>query len=307
MRTLVTGGAGFIGSHLAERLRVNGGEVVVVDNLSAGAARVGVLERLGIELEKLDVREKRVRSVIESFRPQIIYHLAAQIDVRRSVADPAHDADVNVVGTLKVLEAARSVGARIVFPSSGGTIYGEPDDSLLPVSEEVSGRPSSPYGIGKRVMEDYLRFYESAWKTRFVSLALGNVYGPRQDPHGEAGVVAIFGLRLLRGEQCVIYGDGGQTRDFVYVGDVVDAFAAAGRRGDGETINIGTGIETSVLDLYWEMAEICGLRSDPHHEEERAGELRRSCLDISKAKNVLGWEPGTPLTEGLRRTIESLT
>ncbi|MGH2768513.1 MAG: NAD-dependent epimerase/dehydratase family protein [Actinomycetota bacterium] len=305
MRVVVTGGAGFIGSHLAERLRTEGHEVLVIDNLACGSARVPLLERLGIPLKIIDIRDESVGEGIRSFRPEVIFHLAAQIDVRRSVADPVHDAEVNVGGTLRVLEAARSAGARVMFASSGGTIYGEVDGQYLPVREEVAGRPTSPYGITKRVSEDYLRFYRQTYGLPFVSLALGNVYGPRQDPHGEAGVVAIFALQLLRGEQCVIYGDGSQTRDFVYVSDVVDAFVAALHRGDGETVNIATGSETSVAELYRAMAEACGVGKPARHEPERRGELRRSCLDVSKARRVLEWEPATGLQEGLRLTIES--
>jgi UDP-glucose 4-epimerase len=303
---LVTGGAGFIGSHLSERLKSLGHEVVVVDSLANGAQRVRLLESLGIPLEQLDIREPAFGELVASFAPEAIFHLAAQIDVRHSVADPIHDCGVNVVGSLRVLEAARLLGARVLFSSSGGTIYGEVDPSHLPVAEEAHGRPTSPYGIGKRVVEDYLRFYRATWGTPFVSLALSNVYGPRQDPHGEAGVVAIFGKRLLRGETCVIYGDGGQTRDFVYVGDVVDAFVAGLERGTGETFHIGTTTETSVVGLYWAIARTVGVDLEPRHEAERAGELRRSALDNTKARKHLGWEPRTSLEEGLGHTVESL-
>jgi UDP-glucose 4-epimerase len=306
VRALVTGGAGFIGSHLAERLKGLGHEVVVADNLANGGQRVGLLDNLGIPLEKIDVRDPALGELIASFAPEAIFHLAAQIDVRHSVADPIYDNEVNVGGSLRVLEAARLLGARVLFASSGGTIYGEVDAANLPVTEEAHGRPTSPYGIGKRVVEDYLRFYRVTWGTPFVSLALGNVYGPRQDPHGEAGVVAIFAQRLLRGESCVIYGDGGQTRDFVYVGDVVDAFLAGLERGTGETFHIGTATETSVTDLYWAIARTCGSELDPRHEPERAGELRRSALDNAKARRQLGWEPRTSLVDGLRNTVESL-
>ena len=306
MRALVTGGAGFIGSHLAERLKGLGHEVVAVDSLANGAQRVGLLEALEIPLEQVDVREPELGSLVASFAPEAIFHLAAQIDVRHSVADPAYDCSVNVVGSLRVLEAARLLGARVLFASSGGTIYGEVDPSMLPVTEEAHGRPTSPYGIGKRVVEDYLRFFRATWGTPFVSLALANVYGPRQDPHGEAGVVAIFAQRLLRGETCVIYGDGSQTRDFVYVGDVVDAFLAGLERGNGETFHIGTSQETSVTELYWAIARIVGVDLEPRREPERAGELQRSSLDNGKARKHLGWEPRTSLDEGLRRTVESL-
>jgi UDP-glucose 4-epimerase len=306
VKTLVTGGAGFIGSHLAERLKALGHEVVVVDNLANGAQRVELLESLDIPLERIDVREPALGDVVASFAPEAIFHLAAQIDVRHSVADPIYDTEVNVKGSLRVLEAARLLGARVLFSSSGGTIYGEVGPADLPVTEEAHGRPTSPYGIGKRVVEDYLRFYRATWGTPFVSLALGNVYGPRQDPHGEAGVVAIFAQRLLRGETCVIYGDGGQTRDFVYVGDVVDAFLAGLERGTGETFHVGTSVETSVTDLYWAIARTIGTDLEPRHEPERAGELRRNALDNAKARKHLGWEPTTSMEDGLRRTVDAL-
>jgi UDP-glucose 4-epimerase len=305
MRALVTGGAGFIGSHLAERLHNEGHKVLVVDNLASGTTRLPILQELGIDLDTTDIRQEKLRGVISSFAPQLIFHLAAQPNVNNSVADPLHDAKVNVVGTLRVLEAARDIKARVIFASSGGTIYGEVDEARLPTSEETQGRPGSPYGITKRVAEDYFRFYQRTYGLPFVSLALSNVYGPRQDPHGEAGVVAIFAFRLLKGERCVIFGDGKQTRDFVYVADVVGAFLAAMNGGERETINIGTGVETSVEELYRTMAEVCGADKDPVYEPERPGEVRRSSLDISKAKRVIGWKPATPLSEGLRLTINS--
>jgi UDP-glucose 4-epimerase len=305
MRALVTGGAGFIGSHLAERLHSQGHTVLVVDNLASGTSRLPILQDLGVDVDTTDIRQEKLRSVISSFAPQLIFHLAAQPNVNRSVADPLHDAKVNVVGTLRVLETARELGARVVFASSGGTIYGQVEATQLPISEDTEGRPTSPYGITKKVAEDYFRFYRGTYALPFVSLALSNVYGPRQDPHGEAGVVAIFAFRLLKGERCVIFGDGKQTRDFVYVGDVVDAFLAAAERGGGETINVGTGVETSVEELYRAMAAVCRVDEKPAYEPERPGEVRRSSLDISKAKRLLGWEPVTSLPEGLTRTIDS--
>lgn len=277
--------------------------MLVIDNLSSGVSRVPVVEAAGVRVDTSDIRDPDVQKVILSFEPQIVFHLAAQMDVRRSVADPIYDAGVNVLGTLNVLEAARSAVARVVFASSGGTIYGEPDVAALPVKEGTAGRPTSPYGITKKVADDYLRFYEEIQGVPFVSLALANVYGPRQDPHGEAGVVAIFAAKLLNDQQCAIFGDGKQTRDFVYVGDVVNAFIAAIDRGDGETINIGTGLETDILTLYREMAMICAADAEPRHKPERPGELRRIALDIAKAAEVLDWEPSVPLHEGLTKTV----
>lgn len=303
MRCVVTGGAGFIGSHLVEGLTRAGNEVLVVDDLSSGVSRVSVVEAAGVRVDTSDIRDSDVQKVILGFQPQVIFHLAAQMDVRRSVADPIFDAAVNVLGTLNILEAARSAGARVVFASSGGTIYGEPDLASLPIKEGTVGRPTSPYGITKKVADDYLRFYEEIQGVPFVSLAMANVYGPRQDPHGEAGVIAIFALKLLDREPCLIFGDGKQTRDFVYVGDVVKAFIAAIDRGDGETINIGTGVETDILTLHSKMAEICGVDSDPTFAPERPGELLRISLDTAKAEELLGWVPAVGLDQGLTETI----
>lgn len=306
MRVLVTGGAGFIGSHLVERLFQRDHDVLLVDSLASeySLGRLAKLEQIGIRTENLDVRQERLIRVAEDFKPDTIFHLAAQIEVRRSVEDPVLDAKINVIGTLRVLEAARAIGARVVFMSSGGVIYGEQDDSNLPVDEDALGRPRSPYGISKRVAEDYLRFYREVHRVPFVSLAPANVYGPRQDPHGESGVVAIFASKLLAGEPCVVFGDGKQTRDFVFVGDVVDALVAAIDKGEGETINIGTGQETSIDDLYLAMASICGVEQAPQHQPQKPGDLRRSCLEITKAAGVLGWKPRTSLQDGLRLTID---
>lgn len=305
MKAIVTGGAGFIGSQLAERLASSGNDVLVLDNLSSGTSWLPVLERIGVALDTTDLRQERAAKTIESFRPEVIFHLAAQPSVPFSVTDPITDAKVNVIGTLRVLEGARRIGARVVNASSGGTIYGEPSADLLPIREEVEGIPTSPYGITKKVSEQYLRFYQQVHDLKFVNLALANVYGPRQDPHGESGVVAIFARRLLAGEPCVIHGDGKQTRDFVYVTDVVEAFLAAADAGEGETINVGTGIETTVSDLYSVMAKICGNLNPPQYGSARPGDLQRSALDPSKAARLLGWRPSVSLEEGLRVTIDS--
>jgi UDP-glucose 4-epimerase len=307
MRAVVTGGAGFIGSHLTERLAAEGREVLVIDDLSSGDARVRFIEDAGARLEKADIRSPETARLVKEFQPDEIYHLAAQKDVRNSMADPVFDAEVNVIGTIRLLEAARSVGARVVTTSSGGCIYGEPDASLLPVTEQTIGRPTSPYGIGKKVTEDYLCFYATTYGLEFVNLALANVYGPRQDPDGEAGVVAIFTQRLLRGRECTIYGDGSQTRDFVFVTDVVNAYlSAACGQSWGETFNIGTGKETSVKQLYRTMAGICGVQTPALEAPARLGELQRSALSYGKAKGALGWEPQTALVEGLTATIDSM-
>jgi UDP-glucose 4-epimerase len=306
LRALVTGGAGFIGSHMVDRLVAGGREVRVIDNLSSGEQRLPFLEAAGVEVDRLDIRDEAAARLIEDFRPDEIYHFAAQMDVRRSVADPIFDADVNVLGTLRILGAAAGAGARVVTASSGGCIYGEADPARFPLDEQTPKNPDSPYGITKSVMDDYLRFYSSLNGLQYANLALGNVYGPRQDPAGEAGVVAIFGSRLLKGEPCSIFGDGSQTRDYVFVTDVVEAFFAASAKGDGETFNIGTGVETSVNDLYARMAAICGVEAEPVYRPARPGELERSCLSSAKAGGILGWSPQKDLDEGLAETIEFL-
>lgn len=305
MRAVVTGGAGFIGSHLAERLASEGGEVLVIDNLSSGRSRVSTLERAGIDLQTVDIRQEQLLKVIGSHSPEVVFHLAAQSSVPQSVADPVLDAKINVVGMLRVLEAARASGSRVVFASSAGTIYGEVPPERLPAAEDVEGEPVSPYGIAKKVAEYYLRFYRHQFGVPFVSLALANVYGPRQDSTGEAGVVAIFASKLLSGTQCAISGDGEQTRDFVYVPDVVQAFFSAIENGEGQTINIGTSIETSINNLYQAMANITGVDSPAVHGPERAGDVRRNSVDISKAARLLEWHPAVDLSEGLKLTIDS--
>ena len=309
MRALVTGGAGFIGSNLVDRLLAEGNTVEVVDNLSTGSlanladARAAKLGRL--TFHQLDVRSPDLAELMNRCRPEVVFHLAAQADVRVSVADPIFDADVNVIGSLRVLEGARSSGAqKVVFASSGGTIYGDPDPSNLPVKETHPQKPISPYGVAKKVVSDYLYAYRELHNLEFTSLALANVYGPRQDPHGEAGVVAIFAGRLLAGKPCTVYGDGRQTRDFVYVDDVVDAFARAAERGGGLVLNVGTGSETSVNRLYEAMASYLGVTERAVRAPERAGELERSSLDPGRARIHLGWTPWTGLEEGTAATID---
>ncbi|CAN5863240.1 GDP-mannose 4,6-dehydratase [soil metagenome] len=303
-RALVTGGAGFIGSHMVDRLVGSGREVRVIDNLTSGEQRLKFLEAAGVTVDRLDIRSEAAADLIGSFQPDEVYHFAAQMDVRRSVADPIYDADVNVLGTLRILEAAARAGARVMTASSGGCIYGEADPTRFPLDEHTPKNPDSPYGVTKSVMEDYLRFYRSIHDLQYVNLALGNVYGPRQDPAGEAGVVAIFGLRLLKGEPCHIFGDGSQTRDYIFVGDVAEAFFAAASKGSGETFNIGTGIETGVDDLYARMAVICGVDAQPLYQPARPGELDRSCLDSTKAGSMLGWSPSKDLNQGLTETVD---
>jgi UDP-glucose 4-epimerase len=307
VRALVTGGAGFIGSNLVDRLLAEGHAVDVVDNLSTGSLANLADAREGgeVSFHQLDIRSPDLIELMARRRPEVVFHLAAQADVRVSVAQPVFDAEVNVIGSLHILEGARACGAhKVVFASSGGTIYGDPDPSELPVRESHPQRPLSPYGVAKKVVGDYLYAYRELHNLEFTALALANVYGPRQDPHGEAGVVAIFAGRLLAGQPCTIFGDGDQTRDFVYVDDVVDAFSRAAQRGSGLVLNIGTGAETSVNMLYATMADAAGVDAPAVPAPARPGELQRSCLDPGRAEIHLGWKPWTTLPVGTAAVID---
>jgi UDP-glucose 4-epimerase len=295
VRAVVTGGAGFIGSHVVDALLARGDEVTVVDNLSSGR-RENVPE--GARFVEIDVRHPLGETFAEA-RPEVVFHLAAQIDVRRSVAEPEYDADVNIVGTIGVLEAARAHDAQVVFSSTGGAIYGE---CSAPAPESSERNPLSPYGTSKLAAEEYLASYNRLYGSEHVALRYGNVYGPRQDPHGEAGVVAIFFNCFLAGTTPKIYGDGRQTRDYVYAGDVARAtLAAAGRGG---VFNVGTGRETSVLELYDACRRVAGVEVEAEPAPERPGELMRSVLDVSLAERELGWRPERELEDGLRETWE---
>jgi UDP-glucose 4-epimerase len=296
LRAIVTGGAGFIGSHAVDALLARGDEVLVLDDLSNGK-RENVPD--GARLEVVDVREP-LDAHFEG--AEACFHLAAQVDVRVSVERPADDAATNVLGTIRVLEAARQHGTQVVFASTGGAIYGECDG---PAPEDSERRPVAPYGVSKLAGEEYLAGYNRLYGTRHVSLRYGNVYGPRQDPKGEAGVVAIFLGALAGGETPRIFGDGSQTRDYVYAGDVARAsLAAAGQ--DGGVFNVGTGIETSVTELYELCRQVVGSELQAEHAEPRLGELQRSVLDVSLAERELGWRPEVALDDGLRLTWESL-
>jgi UDP-glucose 4-epimerase len=304
-KAVVTGGAGFIGGNLVDRLVDEGTEVLVIDDLSSGMlATLGDARRRGhIHFHQMDVRAQELRDVIVGFTPQVVFHLAAQIDVRASVVDPTFDADVNILGTINLLQAARDAAVeRVVFASSGGATFG--DTSQIPTRETEPRRPESPYGVSKKVVDDYLAYYQRAHGLDYVSLGFSNVYGPGQDPRGEAGVVAIFAGDLLSGRVSTIYGDGKQTRDYVYVEDVTDACWRAALQGGGRYLNVGTGVETTVVDLYAKMAAIVGSDTEPMHAAPRPGEQKRSCLDPSEAARDLGWEPWTTLDEGLVRAID---
>jgi UDP-glucose 4-epimerase len=284
--------------------------VDVVDDLSTGSlanlAEARADTTADFTFHRLDIRSDALPELIERRRPAVIFHLAAQADVRVSVARPDFDAEVNIIGTLRVLEGARRAEARkVVFAASGGTLYGEVDPADLPVRESHPQVPLSPYGVSKKSAIDYLVAYRELHAVEFTALALGNVYGPRQDPHGEAGVVAIFAGKLLAGQPCTIFGDGTQTRDFVYVDDVVDAFARSADRGGGLVLNVGTGEEASVNHLYATLADAAG-RADlaPVHAAPRPGELQRSALDPARAGIHLGWKPWTSLREGCEAVLD---
>lgn len=307
MKAMVTGGAGFIGSTLVDRLLAEGWRVDAVDDLSTGSLANLATARSQpdrqFSFHRIDVSSPGVMDLIAHRRPDVVFHLAAQADVRVSVARPVFDATVNILGTLNVCEGAVAAGVgKVVFAGSGGTLYGSPDE--LPVREGQPQTPESPYGVAKKAAGDYLYYYRQIRGLEYTALAMANVYGPRQNPHGEAGVVSIFAGKLLSHERPVIYGDGSQTRDFVYVDDVVDAFVRSVDKGGGLLMNIGTGIETSVQHLFDVMAKLAGFKQHARYDPPRTGEVQRSSLDPSRAGIHLGWQPWTKLEEGVARTLE---
>lgn len=299
MKVLVTGGAGFIGSHLVDRLIEEGHEVVVVDNLSSGKKKNINPEA---KFYKVDILSPKLGKIIQKERPSVISHHAAQIDVRRSVADPIYDAQVNILGLLNLLESAvRSGSKRVIFASSGGAIYGE--QQAYPAPEGHPTHPLSPYGIGKLTSEHYLYYYQEINGLSSASLRYGNVYGPRQDPFGEAGVVAIFTQKMLEGNQPIINGNGQQTRDYVYVDDVVDASVAMINHETEGIFNVGTGKETSVNELYRMISELTDTNNKEIYGPEKRGEINRSVLDYRKLHKEVEWEPRVNIQEGLSRTV----
>jgi UDP-glucose 4-epimerase len=306
VRTLVTGAAGFIGSTLVDRLLADGHTVVSLDNFATG--RATNLEHLADNLAHVfveaDIVTADLDAILDEHRPEVVFHLAAQIDVRHSVADPQFDASVNVIGTVRLAEAARRAGVRkVVHTSSGGSIYGTPPQ--YPTAETVPTDPWSPYAAGKVAGEIYLNTFRHLYDLDCSHIAPANVYGPRQDPHGEAGVVAIFAQALLSGKATKVFGDGSNTRDYVFVDDVVDAFVkASADAGGGQRFNVGTGTETSDRQLHTAVAAAVGAPDDPEFHPPRLGDLKRSCLDISSAAKVLGWQPKVGLDEGVRRTVD---
>lgn len=300
MRVLVTGGAGFIGSHIVDALIARGDEVTVVDDLSTG--KLARLPDASLLTPQSIIDGGGVAEVVGKCAPAVIYHLAAQIDVRRSVSDPAHDAQVNVMGTINVLNAAKTVGARVVMASTGGAIYGR--NAQIPTPESVTPEPEAPYGTGKYCAEQYIGLYNRLHETKHVALRLANVYGPRQDPAGEGGVVSIFAGKANKNEPVTVFGDGKQTRDFVYVGDVAAAFLTAATASEGGVWNIGTGVETSVLDLVAALREASGNDIATEFADPRQGELPRSCLDVKAAKKALGWKSSVSLKDGVQRVYD---
>ncbi len=305
---MVTGGAGFVGSTLVDRLLAEGHSVDAVDDLSTGSLINLATARSGrggeFTFHQLDVRSADLRELMARRRPEVVFHLAAQTDAGVSTARPLFDAEVNILGSLQVLEASRIAGVSKVVFASSGAIYGEPPSAAIPIKESQPQLPLTVGGVAKKAVGDYLLAYRDRYNLEFTALALANVYGPRQVAGGDASVVATFAGRLLGGEPCTIFGDGTQTRDFVYVDDVVDAFARAAGRGSGLLMNLGTGVETTVNDLYRVMAAAAGSDRRALNRLPGSGAPDRSCLDPSRAAIHLGWKPWTPLAEGVAATLE---
>jgi UDP-glucose 4-epimerase len=300
LKILVTGGAGFIGSNIADSYIEKGHEVVIVDNLY-----MGKMENVNPEAKfyKIDIRDKELEKIFKENKIDVVNHHAAQMDVRKSVEDPIYDADVNVIGTLNILQNCVKYGIKkIIFASTGGAVYGEQD--YFPADEEHPNRPLSPYGITKLVVEKYLFFYKLTYNLNYVILRYANIYGPRQNPHGEAGVIAIFTDKLLKGEQPVINGDGKQTRDYTYVGDVVRMNLFALDYDKSDYFNVGTGIETDVNTLFEKLNKFTEANMAEKHGPAKTGEQLRSVLSWQKANKMFGWKPKVDLNEGLKRTVE---
>ncbi|TMQ71187.1 MAG: NAD-dependent epimerase/dehydratase family protein [Candidatus Eisenbacteria bacterium] len=301
MRILITGGAGFIGSNVADRFVALGHEVAVLDDLSSGDR---TFVPAAARFDHADITDAAaVERCFAEFRPEIVDHHAAQIDVRRSVTEPRRDATINILGGIGLLEACTRHGVRkVVYASTGGALYGE--GRVLPATEEHPINPESPYGASKHALEHYLHLWKLLHGLDYTVLRYPNVYGPRQNPHGEAGVNAIFIGQMLEGKRPRIFGTGEQVRDYLYVGDVVDANERALTAGSGEMLNLGTGVGTSVNQIFAELKRIIGFAGEPLYEPARAGEVQRITLDATRAGRVLGWRPRVPFAEGLRRTVE---
>ncbi|RLL86914.1 UDP-glucose 4-epimerase [Mesotoga sp. H07pep.5.4] len=299
---LVTGGAGFIGSHIVDHLISSGKVPVVVDNLSSG--KIENLDPRALFYEQDITDQEMMERVFMLHKPTVLFHLAAQISVSRSVREPEEDAMVNIIGSLRLLKIAAKYGVKkVIFSSTGGAIYGD-DVKRIPTDEEELPKPLSPYGIAKYATENYLRFFSSEFGIKYTALRYANVYGPRQDPYGEAGVIAIFSEKMLRNQEVVIFGDGECVRDYVYVGDVARANLLAIEKCENTVINIGTGIGTSVNELFDIMKPIAGYSREAVHKEPRPGDVKKSILNIERSRSLLGWEPSTQLERGLKETIE---
>lgn len=300
MKIIVTGGAGFIGSNVADRFIREGHKVAVIDNLSTGVqSNINRKARFF----RVDIRSAVIDKILQKVRPNVLCHHAAQIDVRKSTDDPIFDADVNILGTLNLLNACvKHSVKKVIFASTGGAIYGEQD--YFPADENHPARPVSPYGVTKLTIEKYLHFYRVTYGLEYVSLRYANVYGPRQNPFGEAGVVAIFAERFLCGKKAIIYGDGKQTRDFVFADDVVQANLSALDYPNSDVFNIGTGIETDINSMFKMLKKETGSRQKKIHAPPKPGEQQRSVLDYSRARRLLKWKPEYELSEGLARTVE---
>lgn len=301
MKILVTGGAGFIGSHIVDQLLNEGVEVVVVDNLSTGYRENVASTARFYEVDVTEIGQ--LQPIFKAEKPEVVVHLAAQKSVTASVEDPIFDAQQNILGSIHLMEAARDFGVKkFVFASTGGALYGETES--IPSGERVRTLPESPYGIAKLAVEHYLRYYGQTHNLRSAVLRLANVYGPRQDPHGEAGVVAIFCQKALADEPLTVFGDGRQTRDYVFVSDVANAFCCAARHDGNLVVNIGTSEESSVLDIISHLNLACGRELKIQHQDSRPGEVRRSALNYAAAKRHIGWEPKVKFVDGVRKTLQ---
>ncbi len=297
-KAVVTGGAGFIGSHLVDRLIESGWDVLVIDNLSSG--KEDYINK-NAHFIKEDIRSHNIKGIIKDFKPSVIFHLAAQIDVRISLNNPVEDADINILGTLNLIKSAREIrDIKFIFSSTGGAIYGNVDFA----DERTLPLPISPYGVSKLACEGYIRSLSPNYHFRYTNLRYGNVYGPRQDPNGEAGVIAILIGKILKGEEPILYGYGKMVRDYVYVENVVDANMLAIENGDNNTVNIGTGKPTTVNEIYENLSEILHTKIVPERMEKRPGEIDRVSLNPAKAAKILGWKPKTSLRDGLKKTAE---
>ncbi len=300
MKILVTGGAGFIGSHIADAYIDAGHDVVIIDNLSTGRKKN---VNPGATFIECDIRDEKIKEIFDQHQFDLVNHQAAQMDVRLSVEDPIYDARTNVIGFLNIVQNAATHKVRkVIYASSGGVVYGEQD--YFPADEEHPQRPYCPYGVTKLIGEKYLFYYAMTFDLKYTAFRYANVYGPRQNPHGEAGVIAIFLEKLYNREDAVINGDGRQTRDYVYISDVVRANVAALEKADNEIINIGTGVETDVVEIFQQLNELTGANMPEKHGPAKPGEQRRSVLDIRKAKRVLGWTPQVDFRSGLQKTID---